>query len=253
MKAYELMKETFCRKTYIWVMHLSSFAIYGIFLIVFDPRNWEFQKFLFSWAGCLLPLVLSAGIFGNDIASGRICVLMTKPFWAGELYIYRLLGLSLQAAAHLIVAGCGLSIFHRFTGIGNLDNLGLWLFSSWLLFNTWVAVSASLSVVLRRAYNCLFLFIAIITIRILLSILSYSHSGDTEAQVIKTLVKYANPPFEFLSMLGQGKYGEDALVVGKYNLMKSIACVVHCFMLTIFYSAIGILILNKRQFSCESD
>jgi ABC-type transport system involved in multi-copper enzyme maturation permease subunit len=243
------MKETFSRKMYIWIAHLSWFAIYVLFLIIFDPRYWGFQTFLFIWAGCLLSLVLSAGIFGNDIASGRICVLMTKPFWPGELYIYRLLGLSLQAAAHLMLAGCVLIIIHRFTGIGNLDNLGLWLFSSWLLFNTWAAVSTSLSVVVSRAYNCLFLFIAIITIQILVSILSYDHSGETETQVMKALVKYATPPFEILAKLSKGEYGEDSLVVGKYNLIKGIACTVHCFMLTLFYSTIGIIVLSKRQFS----
>lgn len=253
MKALELMKETLSRGIYIWIAHLSWFAIYVVFLIVFDPRYWGFQSFLFVWAGCLLPLVLSAGIFGNDIASGRICVLMTKPFWAGEFYIYRLLGLSLQAAVHLMLAGCGLMIIHSLTGLGNLDNLGLWLFSSWLLFNTWAAVSSSLSVVVSRAYNCLFLFIAIIAISVLVNILSYDHTDDFVTKVMKVLTKYAFPPFGLLTKLSKGEYGADSLVVGKYQLMKGIACTVHSFMLTLFYGTIGVIVLSKRQFSSGSN
>jgi hypothetical protein len=205
------------------------------------------------WSGFLLPLVLSAGIFGNDIASGRICVLMTKPFRPGGLYVYRLLGLSLQAAVHLMLAGCGLMIIHHLTGLGNLDNLGLWLFSAWLLFNTWAAASSSLSVVISRAYNCLFLFIAVITINILVNILSYDHSEDFFTKVMKVLTKYACPPFGILIKLSKGQYGADSLVVGKYQLIKGVACTVHSFMLTLFYSAIGVLMLSKRQFSSGSN
>jgi hypothetical protein len=248
MRALELMRETLSRGIYIWIAHFSWFAIYAIFLIVYDPRDWGFQSFLFVWAGCLLPLFLSAGIFGNDVASGRICVLMTKPFWAGELYIYRLLGLSLQAAIHLTIAGCGLMIIHSLTGLGNLDNLVLWLFASWLLFNTWAAVSSSLSVVISRAYNCLFLILAIISINILVNILKYDHSDDFITKVMKVLTKYVFPPFGILMKLSKGEYGEDSLVVGKYQLMKGLACTVHCFMLTLFYGTIGVLMLSKRQF-----
>jgi len=243
MKAYELIKETFCRHIFILIVHLSWFAVYGLFFIVFEPYNWGFQMFLYIWGGCLLPLILSTGIFGNDIASGRICVLVTKPLWPGELYIYRLTGLSLQGALHLILAGCGIFIVHIFTGIGNIDNLSLWVLSSWLLFNTWAAMSTSLSVVVKRAYNCMFLAVAIITINILASILSYSHSGDTVTKVFMALLKYAGPPFEFLSELAKGNF----------SLIKSAACVTHTLMLTVFYGIIGIIILSKRQFICERD
>jgi len=92
MRAYELIKETFCRKIYILIVHLSWLILYGAFWWLFLPRASElseFGRFIFIWGGCFLALALSAGIFGDDISSGRICVLVTKPFWPGKLYIYR--------------------------------------------------------------------------------------------------------------------------------------------------------------------
>jgi hypothetical protein len=35
--------------------------------------------------------------------------------------------------------------------------------------------------------------------------------------------------------------------------MKGVACTVHSFMLTLFYSTIGVLILSKRQFFSRSN
>ena len=99
MRAYELIKETFCKKRYILIIHLSWLILCGIFCCFFSMSASEFGRFIFLWGGCFLALALSAGIFGDDISSGRICIIVTKPFWLGELYIYRLLGLSLQAAS----------------------------------------------------------------------------------------------------------------------------------------------------------
>ena len=99
MKAYELIMETVLRKTFIRVLHIAWLGTYAaIFLIAFPPELWNWGAFLFGWSGCLLPLLLSAGIFGNDIASGRITLLVTKPVRLRDLYLYRLLGLSLQGA-----------------------------------------------------------------------------------------------------------------------------------------------------------
>ena len=90
MRAYELMKETFSRKMHIWIVHVVWLVLYACFWVLFlNEEEDVFGQYLFIWGGFLLPLALSAGIFGDDIASGRIRVLMTKPFWPGELYIYR--------------------------------------------------------------------------------------------------------------------------------------------------------------------
>ena len=147
MRAYELMKETYCRRGYIWIVHIVWLVLYGSFWWLFLPSGPEFGKFLFIWGGFFLPLALSAGIFGDDIASGRICVLVTKPFWIGELYIYRLLGLSLQAAVHFILAACIVFVLHFFMRKGSTEDLGFWLLATWLLFNTCAALSTSLSIV----------------------------------------------------------------------------------------------------------
>jgi ABC-type transport system involved in multi-copper enzyme maturation permease subunit len=253
MRAYELMKETFFRKMYIYIVHLSWFAVYGLFFVLLEPEAEDFYQFLLIWAGLFLPLVLSAGIFGDDIASGRICVLATKPFWTGELYTYRLLGLSVQAAVHLVFAGGLLMIIHRLTGIGTIDDLASWLFSSWLLFNTWAAMSTSLSVVVKRAYNFVFLLVGFLFFCFLNSILSWSKPEDTMTHVVKAFVRYACPPFGLLTKLAQGEYAKYSLIVGKYSAIKAVACVTHTLVLTVFYGLVGVLVLSRRQFTCSHE
>jgi len=244
MRAYELMKETLLRKTYIRIVHISWFATYGLlFIIPFPAEVWNWGSFLFAWSGCLLPLLLSAGIFGDDIASGRISVLITKPLWLGELYIYRLMGLSLQAVLHLVISGCVIFILHSATGRGNMNNLGLWILSSWLIFNAWAALSTSFSVVVRRANNSMLLFVAIGFVYFLAGILMTYSRKDTATVMFLGALKYACPPFELLFKLANGKYG----------MIKSVACVMHSLVLTAVYSIVGIIILSKRQFVCERD
>ncbi len=247
MRAYELMKETFCRKIYIWIVHLSWLIFFGFIFILFHeltaPPNEEFYAFLFVWSGCLLPFLLSAGIFGDDIASGRICVLVTKPFWLGELYVYRFMGLSLQALLHLVLAGCIISILHNTMGMGNIDNLGLWLLSSWLLFNTWAAMLTSVSVVVKRAHDSLLVFVVLIFVYVLVAFLMTFSYKSTGTKVFMSFLRYAGPPFELLWKLAKQKY----------SLTQSVACVAHSLVLTLFYSIVGIIILSKRQFTCERD
>jgi len=248
MRAYELMKETFFRKMYIYIVHLSWFAVYGLFLML-EPEEDGFYRTFFIWGGFFLPLTLSAGIFGDDISSGRICVLATRPLWLGELYIYRLLGLSVQGGVHFILAGGLLLIIHRFTGIGSTDNLGSWLFSCWLLFNTWAALSTSLSVVVKRAYNFVFLLAAFLFFGFLNSILSWNSPDDTTTEVINAFVRYVCPPFALLTKMAQGEYAKYSLIVGKYSAIKAVACVTHTIVLTVFYGLVGVLVLNRRQFA----
>ena len=252
MRAYELMKETFSRKMYIYIVHLSWFAIYGLFMML-QPDEDDFYGILLIWGGFFLPLVLSAGIFGDDLSSGRISVLATKPFWLGELYIYRLLGLSVQAALHFVIVGGLLMITHRFTGIGNIDDLSSWLFSCWLLFNTWAAMSTSLSVVVKRAYNFVFLLAAFLFFGFLNSILGWNNPDDTMTEVVSAFVKYACPPFGMLTKMAEGEYAKYSLIVGKYSAIKAIACVTHALVLTVFYGILGVLVLERRQFTCSRE
>lgn len=244
MRAYELMKETLLRKTYIRIVHISWFATYGLlFLIPFPTDVWNWGSFLFVLSGCLLPLLLSAGIFGDDIASGRISVLITKPLWPGELYIYRLMGLSLQAALHLVVSGSIILILHSATGRGSISNLGLWILSSWLIFNTWAALSTSLSVVVRRAHNSMLLFVAIGFVYFFVSLLLTSLPKHPATLVFLGTLRYVCPPVELLFKLANGKY----------NLTQSLAYIMHSLVLIVLYSIVGIIILSKRQFKYQPD
>ena len=253
MRAYELMKETLSRKFYIYIVHLSWFAMYGLFFTLRVQEEGDLHGILFIWGGFFLPLVLSAGIFGDDISSGRICVLATKPFWLGELYIYRLLGLSLQAAVHFVITGCILLIIYGITGIGNIDNLGSSLFSCWLLFNAWAAISTSLSVVVKRAYNFIFLIAVFLFLAFLNSILGWNNSDDTMTKVISAFGKYVCPPFTLLTRMVEGEYSKYSLIVGKYSSIKAVACVTHTLILTVFYGVVGVLLLSRRQFACSRE
>ena len=244
MRAYELMKETLLRKTYIRIVHISWLAIYGLlFIIPFPPEAWNWGPFLFAWSGCLLPLLLSAGIFGDDIASGRISILITKPLWLGELYIYRLLGMSLQAFSHLVISGCIILILHGATGRGDVDNLGLWILLSLLIFNTWAALSTTLSVVVRRGNNSMLLFVATGFICFFASFLVSFLPDHISTVVLQVVLRYTCPPIELLVNMANGKYG----------LIQNLGCVVYSLVLTVLYSLVGIIILSKRQFACVRD
>ena len=253
MRAYELMKETLSRKLYIYIVHLSWFATYGLFFTLRVQQEEAFHGILFIWGGFFLPLALSAGILGDDISSGRICVVATKPFWLGKLYIYRLLGLSVQAAVHFIITGGILLAIYGIIGIGNIDNLGSSLFSCWLLFNAWAAISTSLSVVVKRAYNFIFLLAVVLFLASLNSILGWNNPDDTMTKVISAFGKYVCPPFTLLTRMVEGEYSKYSLIVGKYSSIKAVACVTHTIVLTMFYSVVGILLLSRRQFTCSRE
>jgi ABC-type transport system involved in multi-copper enzyme maturation permease subunit len=253
MKAYELVKETFSRRGYIWIVHVVWLALYGLFWWLFLPTGPEFGRFIFIWGGFFLPLALTAGIFGDDIASGRICVLVTKPLWPGELYLCRLLGLSLQAAVQFILAGFIVLILHFFTKKGNTDYLGLWLFVTWLLFNTVAALSTSLSVVVGRTYNSLLMLVVVVTVYFVMSLLMGSAGQEGSKGLFAGFIRYPWPPFELLYKLANGEYGKYNLTVGRFSVTKSVACVVHSLILTVVYSIIGIVLLSKRQFSRQRD
>ena len=251
MRAYELIKETFCRRMYIWIVHVCWLILYCFFWVLFLEEEAEFGQFLFIWGGFLLPLALSAGIFGDDIASGRICVLMTRPFWPGELYIYRLLGLSLQGILHFISAGVVIHIVHLVIGKGTLEGLNIWLFSSCLLFIVCSALSTTLSVVVKRAFNSLLLFVFIASFFVIVNILSWYHDSDTGTKVFIVILRYAGPPFKLLSKLAEGEFGKYSLIIGQYKLIKGLACIIHSLVLTVIYSIVGIILLSKRQFTYE--
>ena len=239
MKAYMLIMETLRRKTYLRVIHAAWFGIYAaVFLIPFPPDTWNWGSFVFVWSGCLLPLLLSAGIFGNDVASGRIGLLVTKPIRLGELYIYRLLGLSLQGALHLIAVGTLILILHRLTNRGSAEHFLAWLLVSWLIFNSWAALSTTLSVVVKREHNAMLLFFAIGAVIFAISFITSFYPDHRLTTVFLGFVRWACPPVELMGRIG----------LGLSSFWKSVESVTHSLMLTILYGAVGIILLGKREF-----
>ena len=240
MRAYELLKETFCRKLYIWMVHISWLVFYGLVYTLFRPEPEKFGQLLWICSGCFLPLLLSAGVIGDDIASGRIRVLIAKPFWPGELYVYRLIGLSLQAAVHLFLAFVVLTVLQSLMVGRGVENLGAWLIAAWLLFNVWAALSTLLSVVVGRGYNSLFLFVALVFVFLSVDLLRLhtSQYRHAEAKVILDVLKYTCPPFVLLSQFATGEHG----------LFQSVAVAAHSLVLMLVYGGIGLFLLHRRQF-----
>ena len=245
MKAYALIMETMLRKRSIFIIHVSWLLTYAaLFLIPFpDKMGWNWGIFLFGWSGCLLPLLLSSGIFGDDIASGRISLLVTKPIKPVELYSYRLVGLSLQVTIHLVAASAVILSLHYLTGRGEVNRFATWLIVAWVVFHAWAALSTSLSVVLPRANNSMLLFVLGALSFYLVAMLSVLLPHELYTKVFTGTVRYAGPPVEFLSKVGTGQF--DAL--------HSLGSVAHSLVLTATYCALGILILSRREFKRAGD
>ncbi len=244
MKAYALITETFRRKASIRIVHVSWLGIYAtIFLFPFGPEMWHWGPFLLGWSGCLLPLLLSEGIFGDDIASGRIRLLVTEPIRPRELYLWRFLGLSLQAAVHIWLVGALILLLHQLTGRGSVDRFVVWMLAAWLLFNVWAALSTSLSVVLRRAHNSMILFIVTAAVFLVLSMLTSFFPKSTAVHVLLGVVRYTCPPVELLG----------STAAGKFSLLQGFGSVTYSVMLIALYGAAGIVLLGRREFKYVAD
>ena len=244
-QAYELIRETFFRKPFIWVAHVAGFAIYALFWLLFLPSDQEAGLFLFYWGGFFLPLALSAGILGDDIASGRIAVLATRPIALRDIYLYRLLGLSLQGTVHLLGAGAGICLLDMALGKGTPNSLGLWLWATWLLFMACAALSTTVSVVVGRSYNALLVLFLVVFSHFVLDVLGGYWLEGSLAGAISALLRHIGPPFELLQRVAHGDYGKFSLSVGKYGVIKTVACSVHCVLLTAVYATVGIQILTR--------
>lgn len=244
MKAYALITETFLRKGSVRFVHLSWLGIYAaIFLIPMPPEAWQWGPFVFGWSGCLLPLLLSEGIFGDDIASGRIRLLVTEPIRPAELYIYRFLGLSLQGAVHFLAVGGLVLLLHRLTHRGSVDHFMVWVLAGWLLFNTWAALSTSLSVVLKRAHNSMLLFIVTAAVFFLVSVLTSFFPKSIAVEMLLGVVRYTCPPVELLVKT----------VIGKFGLWQGLGSITYSLALTVLYGAAGIVLLGRREFKYVAD
>ena len=198
---------------------------------------------LFGWSGCFLPLLISAGIFGDDIASGRISVLITKPMRVTEFYMSRIIGLSIQGGINISLSAGIILTLHRATGKGNINNFALWVLSSWLLFSTWAALSTSLSVVVKRTHNSMILGVAAVAAFFLVGYLPRFAPGHIVSKVVLPIIKYAFPPVEL----------QIAFCTGSHRLFHVIGYITHALGLTVLYCIIGIILLSRREFRCERD
>jgi ABC-type transport system involved in multi-copper enzyme maturation permease subunit len=239
VKAYALIAETFERKLRIRLVHLAWLAAYApLFLIPFRPQTWQWGAFLFAWSGCFLPLALSAGVFGDDTASGRIRLLVTEPIRPAELYSYRLLGLSLQGALHLLVAGTLILVLHRLSGRGSVGHFAAWILVSWLIFNAWTALSTTVSVLVDREHNLTLVVLATVAMAFPLYMLMLFFENSVGTKIYHEIVRYAGPPVELLVRIGRGQC----------SLSAGVASVAHSLMLTALYGAAGIVLLGRREF-----
>ncbi len=244
MKAYALITETFDRKLRIRLVHLAWLVAYTpLFLIPFQPRSWQWGAFLFAWSGCFLPLALSAGVFGDDIASGRIRLLVTEPIRPAELYSYRFLGLSLQGALHLLVAATLILVLHRLSGRGDVDHFAAWMLAAWLIFNAWTALSTTVSVLVNREHNLTLVVLATVGVAFPLYMLLLFFENSLGTKIYHEIVRYAGPPVELLVRIGRGKC----------SLSAGAASVAHSLMLTALYGAVGVVSLGRREFKFVVD
>ncbi len=152
---------------------------------------------------------------------------------------------------HILLAGGLVFVLDTLMGKGTPNNLGVWLLSSWLLFNACAALSTSLSVVVGRSYNSLLTFFGVAIVYLLLDVLAGYWLEYGTAEVMRNVIRHAGLPFGLLHGLAKGDYGKYSLAVGKYDAVKSVACVVHCLILTAAYAGAGILVLTRRPFSSE--
>jgi len=244
MKAYELIMETLLRKTFLRVIHLAWLGTYAaLFLIPWPPEIWNWGAFVFGWSGCLLPLLLSAGIFGDDIASGRISLLVTKPIRPEYLYACRWFGISLQGAVHLAIAGGVIFALHSLTGRGNAEHLALWLLAAWLVFNTWAALSTSLSVVVKREHNGILLVLGAGVVALGVSLLTGLFPDSYGTKLLTGFVRWACPPVELLV----------DLVRTQRSVWTGLGDAGHCVMLTVFYGVLGMILLSRREYKRTGD
>jgi ABC-type transport system involved in multi-copper enzyme maturation permease subunit len=240
----EVLRESLFRRRFIPLLHIVYLGVYllvyGIFCVIpSGPTRWGL--WLFIWSGCLLPVLLTAGAFGDDIASGRILQLVTKPVSLGTLYVLRALGVFIQCAVHLAVCYSLVFVLHSLTGQGGQESLGPWFLASLLASLAWLTLSCSLSTFLLREYNIVVIMIGSILVVMLwqsVVVVASVANWPMVSEVANGVVVYGMPPVVLLLRLG----------MQKYNLVGGLAVGAHALGMATLYAAIGILILTHREF-----
>ena len=134
-------------------------------------------------------------------------------------------------------------LLHRLTGRGSVDHFPAWVLAGWLLFNTWAALSTSLSVVLKRAHNSMLLFIVTAAVFFLVSMLTSFFPKSIAVEILLGVVRFTCPPVELLVKTA----------IGKFGLWQGLGSITYSLVLTVLYGAAGIVLLGKREFKYVAD
>lgn len=241
MVAWELIKETVLRRGFILLIHLALCCFYATLPLFAWRHDFVLGCIPFVLGGLLLPVILSTGIFGNDIVSGRIFVLVTKPIPFFELYLWRWFGLTIQGIIHLLVAGMILVTVHHLGGHGSIAHLHIWLVLSLLLFSAVAALSTTLSIIVKRGDNAILVigtFLCSVVFKL------FVVPAQTEVtEVVDTLIKYGLPSVEILFQCGAPDYA----------FSQRVGAASYVLALTGLYGAIGIALLHYKEFKRQCD
>ncbi len=240
MRTRQLLLETFFRKKTIAIAHIGLLPVYYIAYLSFGAYE-PFGIYVLVVAGILLPLILSNGIFGNDIRSGRFRSIVTKPVGLVELYLCRVLGLVIQGVIHLVFASGILLIWHHVTGNANLSNYGLWVLAAMMLFVSSAVLSTTVSIVMKGEHNSLILLFSFLSCFVI-SALAQAPTGVFIFEVFSRLlpiINYCLPPVVMMhAMCFDGADWRQVAVVCNHTVL-----------LTAAYGGLGILALYRRQYT----
>lgn len=241
MYATALMIETYRRRRIIPLAHVLFGAAYALLFVL----SWYTDAppvggYIFLASGMFLPLVLSVGIFGSDIASGRFRVLSTEPIPLYAFYAWRLAGMVLQAVIQVTAVVLVAFAMHAAFGKCNLAHLGRWLFVTLMMFVSMAAFSTTVSVAVKAESNSLLVFL-LLPAFVFLSILHRVAADPFWAEVCEwplTVGRYALPPVELLFRAAdEPKPWPEVLG----------ACL-HAAGLTLIYAVAGVALLERRQY-----
>jgi hypothetical protein len=237
MYAWALMVETYRRWPLIRLVHVLFLIIYAALLVLSVCQD-ELPppELILFLIGVALPLALSMGIFGNDIASGRFRELAAEPLPLSAYYFCRVTGLLIQGALHLAFLGGSLLLLHAITGLGSIDYLGQALFVTFVLYATFATLSTSISVFAKAGADIL-----IIILPFLLYIAMYFVRKERISPAWAwfldwglTAGKYALPPVFLL----------DKCVTWR----GAIGVALHGSGLILIYALFAIILLHRKEF-----
>lgn len=247
----EIFKETLMRRSAIRRLHLGYLVVYAVVYASLsvaspstNPPRWG--MWLFVWSGCVFPVLLTMGIFGGDIASGRMMQLVTKPMSLRALFLWRCLGVYIQCVVHLSISYGFIFIAASRTNAHVAGDLGSWFLASLVIAPVWIALSATVSTCVSRDFNVAVVFIGAIAIFMILQATdAFAAIMDMPAlsRAVEVIGIYCLPSVVLLCKLG----------MRQSTGVETVLAVVHPVVITALCATIGIVILNHREFTRERD